>query len=47
MNKLSKAECIFYKAPKQQIDRNAKTNINSFPWDKSNPIFIPKRKKKK
>lgn len=44
--RLSKQELKFAKNIKNQIDRDSQEKPPTF-WNQSNPIFIPKRKKKK
>jgi hypothetical protein len=44
---MTKADHKFYRDKRQDIEDNAKQNETNWGWQKSNPIFIPKRKKKK
>ncbi len=44
--RLSKQELKFAKNIKNQIDRDSQEKPPTF-WNQPNPIFIPKRKKKK
>jgi hypothetical protein len=42
---MKKSEAKFNKNAKKQIDDLARKNEQISFWEKSNPIFIPKRKK--
>lgn len=43
---MKKAEYKFYRDKKQEIQYDSKENQREY-WHGSNPIYIPKRKKKK
>ncbi len=43
---MKKNDIKFFRGAKNQIDNNSKKNGKSF-FSDSNPIFIPKRKKRK
>jgi len=43
---MKKADHKFYRDKKQQIDSQSRENKPN-PWQDSNPIYIPKKKKKK
>lgn len=44
---MKKADHKFHRDVKNKIDSQARQNQSIFYWNESNPIFIPKRKKKK
>ena len=44
---MKKADYKFYRDKKQDIESDSRQNETNWGWQKSNPIFIPKKKKKR